>query len=56
MSIRISGIGGYVPQKTVTNHELAMRIDTSHEWIAAKTGIVERRVSRRKRGAQRHGV
>ena len=45
MSIRISGIGGYVPQKTVTNHELAMRIDTSHEWIAAKTGIVERRVS-----------
>jgi len=44
MSIRISGIGGYVPQKTVTNHELAMRIDTSHDWIAAKTGIVERRV------------
>jgi len=45
MSIRISGIGGYVPNKTVTNHELAMRIDTSHEWIAAKTGIIERRVS-----------
>ncbi len=62
MSIRISGIGGYVPQKTVTNHELAMRIDTSHEWIAAKTGIVERRVvGRRKRrpatwGVRRPGV
>jgi 3-oxoacyl-[acyl-carrier-protein] synthase III len=45
MSIRISGIGGYVPNKTVTNYELAMRIDTSHEWIAAKTGIIERRIS-----------
>ena len=45
MSIRISGIGGYVPSKTVTNHELAMRIDTSHDWIAAKTGIVERRIA-----------
>jgi len=45
MGIRISGIGGYVPSKTVTNHELAMRIDTSHDWITAKTGIVERRVA-----------
>ena len=40
-----SGVGGYVPSKTVTNHELAMRVDTSHEWIAAKTGILERRIA-----------
>jgi 3-oxoacyl-[acyl-carrier-protein] synthase III len=46
MRIRISGVGGYVPSKTVTNHELASRIDTSHEWIAAKTGIMERRLAR----------
>jgi 3-oxoacyl-(acyl-carrier-protein) synthase III len=45
MAIRISGVGGYVPSKVVTNHELAARIDTSHDWIAAKTGIVERRVA-----------
>ena len=40
MGIRISGIGAYVPAKTVTNHELAGRLDTSHEWIVARTGIV----------------
>ena len=45
MGIRISGIGGYVPSKTVTNRELAMRIDTSHDWIIAKTGIAERRLA-----------
>jgi 3-oxoacyl-[acyl-carrier-protein] synthase-3 len=29
----------------VTNDELARRVDTSHEWISSKTGILERRVS-----------
>ena len=55
MGIRISGIGGYVPAKTLTNHELAMAVDTSHEWIIAKTGI--RRAADRGAGggAQRHG-
>ncbi|HEY4392852.1 MAG TPA: beta-ketoacyl-ACP synthase III [Polyangia bacterium] len=46
MGIRISGVGGYVPTKAVNNHELAARLDTSHEWIVAKTGILERRLSR----------
>ncbi len=45
MGIRVSGIGAYVPAKTMTNRELAMRVDTSHEWIATKTGIHERRIS-----------
>jgi 3-oxoacyl-[acyl-carrier-protein] synthase-3 len=45
MGIRIAGVGAYVPSTTVTNNELAQRVDTSHEWIAAKTGILERRVS-----------
>jgi 3-oxoacyl-[acyl-carrier-protein] synthase-3 len=45
MGIRISGVGGYVPRKTVTNEELARQIDTSHGWIVAKTGILERRIS-----------
>src|SRR6185312_11877755 len=27
------------------NQELAMRVDTSHDWIIAKTGIVERRLA-----------
>lgn len=45
MGIRISGVGAYVPRKTVTNQDLARRVDTSDEWIVAKTGIRERRVS-----------
>ena len=45
MGIRITGIGGYVPERVVTNHELVKAANTSHEWILAKTGIVERRIS-----------
>jgi 3-oxoacyl-[acyl-carrier-protein] synthase-3 len=45
MGIQITGIGGYVPDKVVTNYDLSHRVDTSHEWIATKTGIIERRVS-----------
>jgi 3-oxoacyl-[acyl-carrier-protein] synthase-3 len=43
MGIRVTGVGAYVPEKIVTNYDLSRRIDTSHEWILAKTGIVERR-------------
>jgi 3-oxoacyl-[acyl-carrier-protein] synthase-3 len=45
MGIRVSGIGGYVPARAVTNDELARKVDTSHDWIAKKTGILERRVA-----------
>jgi 3-oxoacyl-[acyl-carrier-protein] synthase-3 len=46
MGIRITGTGAYVPRTTMTNQELAGTINTSHEWIVAKTGIAERRLSR----------
>ena len=39
----ISGIGYYVPENIVTNHDLANIIDTSNEWIIERTGIKERR-------------
>ncbi len=45
MGIGITGIGAYVPNNIVTNYQLARRIDTSHDWISTKTGILERRVS-----------
>jgi 3-oxoacyl-[acyl-carrier-protein] synthase-3 len=45
MGVRIAGVGGYVPSQVLTNHELAMRIDTSHDWITSKTGINERRIA-----------
>jgi len=40
---RISGTGMYVPDRVVTNDELAQRMDTSDEWIQKRTGIRERR-------------
>lgn len=46
MGIRIAGVGGYVPERAVTNAELARTVDTSDESIVAKTGILERRIAR----------
>src|ERR1700761_7934018 len=40
---RILGIGMNVPSRVVTNHELASKMETSHEWIVERTGIEERR-------------
>jgi 3-oxoacyl-[acyl-carrier-protein] synthase-3 len=41
----ISGTGGYVPPRVVTNDDLREQygIDTTHEWILQRTGIEERR-------------
>jgi 3-oxoacyl-[acyl-carrier-protein] synthase III len=38
-------IGAYVPQKVLTNDELATMVDTSDEWITKRTGIKERRIA-----------
>lgn len=40
---KISGIGYYVPERIVTNKDLEKLMDTSDEWIVARTGIHERR-------------
>ncbi len=37
------GTGFYVPERVVTNHDIAEFIDTSDEWIQQRTGIKERR-------------
>ena len=39
------GCGGYLPERIVTNDELAGRLDTSDEWIRQRTGICERRIA-----------
>lgn len=39
---RIIGTGGYLPGQGVTNQMLAQRVDTSDEWIQARTGIKQR--------------
>jgi len=42
MRSRIAGVGGYLPRRCVTNDELAQTVDTSDEWIFARTGIRQR--------------
>jgi 3-oxoacyl-[acyl-carrier-protein] synthase-3 len=42
---RIAGTGSYAPRKVLTNHDLSKMVETSDEWILARTGIRERRVS-----------
>ena len=40
---RIWGIGGYRPERVVTNDEICEHIDSSDEWIRERTGIISRR-------------
>jgi 3-oxoacyl-[acyl-carrier-protein] synthase-3 len=40
----ISGVATYVPDRVVTNAELARTLDTSDDWIVTRTGIHERRI------------
>jgi 3-oxoacyl-[acyl-carrier-protein] synthase-3 len=40
----ISGWGTALPEKVLTNHELAEMMETSDEWIVTRTGIRERRI------------
>ncbi len=39
------GCGSYLPERIVTNHELAERVETSHSWIVKRTGIEQRHVA-----------
>ena len=41
----VLGCGSYLPERILTNAELASRIDTSDEWIVQRTGIRERHVA-----------
>jgi len=41
----IAGTGMYVPERVLTNQDLEKMVDTSDEWILARTGIRERRIS-----------
>ena len=38
----LAGAGGYLPERIVTNDELARTVDTSDEWIRERTGIKQR--------------
>lgn len=42
-SVIILGTGSYLPEKVVTNNDMAKIVETSDEWIRTRTGICERR-------------
>ena len=39
------GVGGYLPQRVMTNDEMATLVDTSDEWITKMTGIRKRHIA-----------
>ncbi len=45
----IAGIGSYVPERVVTNDELAKIMDTSDEWIQERTGIKTRHYGKKRK-------
>ena len=42
---RISGTGSYLPEKALTNSDLESMVDTTHDWIAERTGIHKRHIA-----------
>src|SRR5580698_8690170 len=42
---KVAGCGAYLPERVLTNDELARRLDTSDDWIRQRTGISERRIA-----------
>lgn len=44
MEILLVGSGSALPEKIVSNDDLAKIVDTSDEWISTRTGIKERRI------------
>jgi len=42
---RITGTGSRLPDRVVTNKELESRVETTDEWIVARTGIRERHIA-----------
>ncbi len=42
---QVIGCGAYLPERIVTNAELAQRLDTSDEWIVQRTGIRQRHIA-----------
>jgi 3-oxoacyl-[acyl-carrier-protein] synthase III len=42
---KILGTGSFLPDKILTNDDIAKRVDTNHQWIVERTGIHERRIA-----------
>lgn len=44
-SVLVKGVGYYLPERVLTNDDLAKKVDTSDEWIRTRTGIAERHIA-----------
>lgn len=40
----IRSVGGFLPERVVSNHQLSTGLETSHEWIIERTGICQRHI------------
>jgi 3-oxoacyl-[acyl-carrier-protein] synthase-3 len=45
-TVQIASVGRYLPEKVLTNHDLARMVDTNDEWIRERTGISTRHIAR----------
>ena len=45
MACKILGCGSYLPERVVSNIELAQSVDTNDEWIRSRTGISQRHIA-----------
>lgn len=45
MYSKITGTGGYLPNKILTNKDLESLVDTTDKWIVERTGIKQRHIS-----------
>ena len=45
MGIKILGTGSFLPEKIVSNEDIARKLDTTDEWIYSHTGIRSRHVA-----------
>jgi 3-oxoacyl-[acyl-carrier-protein] synthase-3 len=45
MFSKVIGTGSYLPKKVLTNYDLEKLVDTSHDWIFSRSGIVERHIA-----------
>lgn len=56
MRARFAGIGHYVPERIVSNHDLEVLMDTTDEWIVERTGISQRRFVREGEGTSEQAL
>ena len=45
MATKIIGTGSYLPEKVLTNFDLEKIVDTTHDWIFSRSGIIERHIA-----------